>query len=238
MYQPTEAIVLGSVKFGETSRILRCYTRSFGLQGYLVNGVTGRKSTLKAGMMLPLTQLLLVAAHKGKGTLERIKEAKLLCTYQNIPTDPIRNALALFVSEVLNKTLREESPNEGKFTFVQDVCSALEELEKIPAHFPSAFLVGLSRYLGFYPDDKSAFRGRYFDLMEGVFFEAQPLHAHYMSIDVSTALKRTMEGKMETYALPKPLRKQLLYDLLSYYHIHQEGFGRLKSVEVLEEIFN
>jgi DNA repair protein RecO (recombination protein O) len=73
--------------------------------------------------------------------------------------------------------------------------------------------------------------------MEGVFLPTQPLHPHYMVLDVSTALKRVMQGKMETYTLPKPLRKQLLYDLLAYYRIHLADFGRLKSIEVLEELF-
>jgi DNA repair protein RecO (recombination protein O) len=235
--QTTDAIVLGSVKFGETSRVLHCYTRQFGLQGYLVNAVASKNAIVKVGMMLPLTQLTLVAGHRGKGTLERIKEATLLCTYQNIPIDPVRSALALFVAEVLHKTLREESANEEKFNYVQAVCNALDELEKIPAHFPSAFLVGLSRYLGFYPDDNNVVTGQYFDLMEGVFLPTQPLHPHYMVQDVSTALKRVMQGRMETYTLPKALRKQLLYDLLAYYRIHLAEFGRLKSVEVLEELF-
>ena len=238
MYQPTDAIVLGSIKFGETSRVVHCYTRDFGVQGYMVNGVSGKNSVLKPGMMLPLTQLNLVARHKGKGSLERIKEAKLICGYYNIPTDPIRNGLALFVAEVLNKSLKEEGANEDKFNFVQDICNALEELEKVPAHFPSSFLVGLSRYLGFFPEEKSSAAGLYFDMMEGMFLVHQPLHPHYMSADVSSALKRVMDGKMETFALPRAIRKQLLYDLLNYYRIHLDGFGQLRSLEVLEEVFN
>jgi len=237
VYQPTEAIVLGSIKFGETSRVVHCYTRSFGLQGYMVNGLSGKKSVVKAGMLLPLTQLKLVVSYKGKGTLERIKDANLLCAYQHIPADPIRNALALFVAEVLSKTLREESPNQDKFNFIQDVCNALEELEKVPAHFPSAFLVGLSRYLGFYPDAKSAQSGEFFDLLEGVFLQAQPLHPNYMSVDISTALKKVMDGEIDSYGISKTARKKLLYELLRYYSVHLEGFGKLKSIEVLEEIF-
>ena len=38
--------------------------------------------------------------------------------------------------------------------------------------------------------------------------------------------------------IPKPIRQALLHDMLAYYRIHVEGFGQLKSLEVLEELFS
>mgnify|MGYP001007681014 CR=1 FL=1 len=95
------AIVLHSIPYGDNSKVLKCFTDNLGLQSYLVNAVNNKKGVLKPSMVMPLTQLSIVAYNKGKGGLERIKEARLESNYLNIPIDPIRNALAIFVSEIL-----------------------------------------------------------------------------------------------------------------------------------------
>ena len=238
-YLPTKAIVVNSIKYGENSRVLRCYTREFGLQAYMINSVSSKKGVVKAGMLLPLTQLQLVVTHKGKGTLERIKEAQIDQHYHNIPVDPVRNALALFMAEVLSRTLKEEQPNADKFEFVHNYCSLLDTEQQIHSHFHISFLLGLSRYLGFYPDQSSATSGNLFDMMEGRFVHANPLHPYCMTASCSESLKALLSGHAsnDTIRIAKPVRRALLHDLLTYYRIHVEEFGQLKSLEVLEELF-
>ena len=239
MYSSTRAIVLSSIKYGENSRVLRCYTEEFGLQAYMVNSVRSKRSVIKSSMLLPLTQLELVASNKGKGTLERIKESKVSIVYDNLVFDPVKNSLAIFLAEVLGKSLKEEQSNPEKFQFISDACQMLYGLEKTSAHFHISFLLGLSRYLGFYPDVASAKRGVYFDLSEGIFLQNTPLHPHYMDEEVTKGLKTLLNSTLadEHVRLPKAVRKQLLYDFLAYYKFHVDGFGDLKSLEILEELF-
>jgi DNA repair protein RecO (recombination protein O) len=239
VYTTTQAIVLGAVKYGEGSRVLRCYTEVFGLQSYMLNSIKSKNAAIKPSMLLPLTQLEIVAGHKGKGTLERIKEARVLNAYENIPYNPVKNAMALFLAEVLNKCLKEEQSNPDKFEFVQDACNLLDGLENTPPHFHVSFLLSLSRFLGFYPDQQSAAKGQYFDLMHGVFQVQNPLHPHYMDSETTAALKAMLNTNLgqDDVVLPKRLRKQLLIELLAYFKLHVDGFGQLKSLDVLEEIF-
>jgi DNA repair protein RecO (recombination protein O) len=238
-YFPTQAIVINSIKYGESSRVLRCYTREFGLQAYMLNSVSRKKSLVKAGMLLPLTQLNLVVTHKGKGTLERIKEAQIDQHYHTIPIDPVRNALALFMAEVLSRALKEEQPNPDKFDFVCNYCRLLDTETQIRAHFHISFLLGLSRYLGFYPDLQSAAKGQLFDMMEGRFTHTGPLHPYCMTAECTEALKALLNSRVndEHAHIAKATRRALLRDLLAYYRIHIEEFGQLKSLEVLEEVF-
>jgi DNA repair protein RecO (recombination protein O) len=240
VYTTTNAIVLGAVKYGESSRVLRCYTDVFGLQSYMINSVKSKNAVLKPSMLLPLTQLEIVAGHKGKGTLERIKEARVFSAYETIPFDPYKNAMALFLAEVLAKCLQEEQPNEDKFEYVVGACNLLDSTTKLSPHFHISFLLGLSRFLGFYPDQQSAASGDFFDLMHGVFLPTQPLHAHFADLETSSALKimlQTNLGKTDV-EMPKRLRKKLLNEILFYYKLHVDGFGNLKSVAVIDEIFS
>ena len=235
MYFLTQALVLSAIKYGENSRVLRCYTREFGLQAYMLNSVSSKKGVIKAGMILPLTQLELVVTHKGKGTLERIKEAKVLNGYNQVHTNPVRNALALFVAELLTKSLKEETPNADKFDYIISQCVELDDGATSLAQFHINFMLGLSRYLGFAPDGSMAREASYFDLMEGTFMPLQPLHPHYMDQQTTEALLFLLDKP--DAQISKAIRKKLLYDLLQYYRIHVEDFGQLKSLEVLEELF-
>lgn len=205
----------------------------------MLNSVSSKKGTVKAGMILPLTQLDLVVTHKGKGTLERIKEAQIAVHYHIIPLDPVRNALALFMAEVLSRAIKEEQPNPDKFDFVQGYCQLLDSAKDIAPHFHVSFLLGLSRFLGFFPDLSSSTRGELFDMMEGRFVTNKPLHPYCMTSESSHALKTLLNGSWndEHIRIPKPIRQALLHDMLAYYRIHIEDFGQLKSLEVLEELF-
>jgi len=240
VYTATKAIVLGAVKYGEGSRVLRCYTDMYGLQSYMINSLKSKSAVIKPSMILPLTQLEIIAGHKGKGTLERIKDARVSQGYEHIPYDAIKNGMALFLVEVLTKCLHEEQSNDDKFQFITDTCNLLDGIEKTPPHFHIAFLLGLSRFLGFYPDQNTLKGGIYFDLMHGVFLAIQPLHPHYMDEESTAALKVMLGASLTSVDVnvPKRTRKKLLAELLAYYKLHVDGFGNLKSVEILEEIFS
>jgi DNA repair protein RecO (recombination protein O) len=237
MYHPTKALVLTAIKYGENSRVLRCFTRQFGLQTYLVNSVSRKKGVIRSAMILPLSQLDLVVTHKAKGTLERIKEARVYVPYMALHTDPVRNALALFMAELLSRSLKEEGPDEAKFDFIAQQCAALDQLPRVPAHFHLSFMLALMRYLGFYPDQNIPVQDCYFDMIEGNFTTMKPLHPYYMDQPTTASLAQLIENNADL-KLPKQNRKHLLDGLLQYYRIHNQEFGELKSVEILSELFS
>ena len=92
MQVTTKAIVLSSIKYGETSLIVKALTASDGLQTYLLKGVlASRKGKLKAAYFQPMMQLEIVANHKYKGTLESIREARVSYPFSTVHTDIIKN---------------------------------------------------------------------------------------------------------------------------------------------------
>jgi len=230
-----KAVVLHSFPYGDNSRIVKCFTDKLGLQSYLVNGVQNKKGVLKPSMVLPLTQLNLVAYHKGKGGLERIKEAKLECAYQLINADPIRNALSVFIAEILVKVCKEDHPNPELYQFIEDHLNALDFPETGMTFFHIQFLIRLSLFLGFKPSAPSN-NYLYFDMMEGVFENAKPLHAYYIN-KKETALLIQLLRHDETLNFSKETRLNLLDKLLDYYRVQMPGFGEVKSLEVIKVLF-
>ena len=237
-YHHSKGIVLSSLKYGDSSRIVRVYTDSFGLLSFLVNSVGSKRGVVRSSMLLPLTLVELVHTHKGEGKLERIKEAKMDLTYTAIPYDSLRNAVALFLAELFTKSLREEEANEEKFEFVRGACLALDTLEPLPAAFHLAIWAKLTQYLGFGPEVKGVTGDLFFDLQDGAFLSEPSLLHPYLDSATSEYLRESLRWDFEgPLHIPKAGRRSLLQGLERFMNIHLDGFGTFKSLEILSELF-
>src|SRR3954470_10838058 len=117
MIHKTKGIVLRAVKYGEASLIVSIYTELFGVQSYIVNGVrkAGKKGHGKGNMFQPPAMLDLVVYQNDLNSLQRIREFKWAYLYQTVMFDIRKNSVALFMTELLQKTVREPEPNPDLF---------------------------------------------------------------------------------------------------------------------------
>lgn len=108
----TRAIVLNSLKYSDTSLIVKCYTAEEGLKSYIIKGVLkAKKGGIKVAYFQPLTQLILVANHSTKSSLHTLKEVQILHPYKTIFRDIVKQSVVLFLSEVLSNSIQEEEKN-------------------------------------------------------------------------------------------------------------------------------
>src|SRR4030095_15783391 len=138
----TKGIVLRSVRYGETSLIVTILTGLFGIQSYLVNGVRAstKKGTGKANLFQPAAILDLIVYHNELRNLQRIKEFRWAHLYQNIFSDIKKNAVSLFMVELLTKCLKQPEANEDLFQFAEDAFLHLDQSsETVTANFPLFF---------------------------------------------------------------------------------------------------
>ena len=97
------------------------------------------------------------------------------------------------------------------------------------SQFHIRFLINLSSYLGFYPNIENA-NFPYFDLLNGCFSKERNHHKHYISNTTEFVSALNLE--------PIHNKKRILDYILDYYQLHIDGFGRIKSKEVLESVLN
>ncbi|MEP2278663.1 DNA repair protein RecO [Maribacter sp.] len=239
MQVTTKAIVFSALKYGDTSLIVKAFTASDGIKSYLLRGVlSSKKGKLKPAYFQPLTQLEIVANHKNKGTLETLKEAKVFYHYQTLYADMAKNAMTLFLAELLSNSIREEEMNEDLFQFLEASLQWLD-MHKDVANFHLYFMLSLTRYLGFYPDvyqiDKP-----YFDLLEGEFVAVESLNPILRGENIYhfKTLLGTKFDAMHTVKMKKTNRQELLKSLILYFELHLQGFRKPKSLAVLNEVFN
>src|SRR5690606_19025911 len=146
----------------------KCFTKDFGLKTYFVrNAFSKRNKNLNSAYFQPLNQLYLEAVHKNKSSLENLREIKLAYAYQTIPFDFYKNNVGIFLAEILSNSIKEEQADNGLYLFVETALIWLDEHD-FNADFHLWFLLNLSKYLGFYPDD-SRKEATYFDPREGGF---------------------------------------------------------------------
>ena len=145
----TKGIVLRAVKYGETSLIVTIFTELFGLQAYLVNGVrtSTKKGTGKANLFQPTAILDLIVYHNELKHLNRIKEFKWSYLYKHIFSDVPKNAVALFMIELLTKCLKQPEANPELFEFCEDAFMHLDESNgPVMANFPLFFALHLPAF--------------------------------------------------------------------------------------------
>src|SRR5215216_6467531 len=139
MLHKTKGIVLRTIKYGETSLVVTMFTELFGLQSYLVNGVRtpNKKGTARANLFQPAAILDLIAYRNEFKNLQRLKEFKWGFLYQHILSDVRKNAVALFMVELLSKCLKQPEANAELFYFVEDALHHLDEAsDTVTANFP------------------------------------------------------------------------------------------------------
>lgn len=123
MITQSKAIVLHQLKYSETSVITTLYTEAFGRQSYIINGIRSSKSKQKTGLLQPLFLLEIEAYHKSGREVQRLKEFRLDKVYQTIPFDVVKSTIVMFLSEIMNKIIRNEESDHELFQFIQDSLS-------------------------------------------------------------------------------------------------------------------
>ncbi|MFT3884436.1 MAG: DNA repair protein RecO C-terminal domain-containing protein [Flavobacteriales bacterium] len=235
MLHTTRAVVLRTVRHGDRTTVLKAYTEAFGLRSYAVRA--GGKGGVREALLQPLGRLELVVNEVPERDLQQVREVRAERPYLRLGEDPLRAAFALFVQEVLYRTLREEAADPATFAFVQQALEALDHWPEL-ADLPNRFLVHLARHLGFFPEPPEEGEDR-FDLREGQFFRGMPPHEFCLDPALAAELAWLMDRPLHHGApVPHtaPHRRAMLDGLLLYYRLHLPGFGELRSPEVLRAV--
>jgi DNA repair protein RecO (recombination protein O) len=242
MIEKAKAIALHSVRYGEKSIIAYLYSEEFGRITLMVNSAFGKgKSSKKAIYFQPLN-LVNIVFYRGtrSHSMGRLREVSFCSSLSNIHSNNTKRAIALFMGEVIYRTVREEERNASLFAFLEYSIQTLEVVEEGVQNFHIIFLAQLSKYLGFYPNGNYSADTPFFDIKSGLFCEIQPEHDSFLSIEqselLSFALKLNyVEGI--NIKLNGRQRNSFLESLLRFYSFHNDSVQGIRSLPVLRQVF-
>ena len=116
-----------------------------------------------------------------------------------------------------------------------------DESEQPNPNFHLSFLLKLTRFLGFYPNDKRRQDQNYFDLHEGEFVSRQPFHLNFLELDDALrfiSLFNTPLEKIIDIKFSNDQRRFLLDKILVFYTLHTASFGEVQSHKILETLLS
>ena len=234
-----QGIVLQSIRYGDTSLIVKVFTRNLGLRSYMVKGAFNRNSKSRAALFQNLHLINYVEASRpNKGSLGYLKDVQLTTVYQSIPFVMNKSAILMYISELLSKTIIEQEQNEVMFDFIVRSLLWLDLVEQDYANFPLFFTLELTRHLGFYPKSNHE-TGYCFDMMEGLFAHDLPVHPYYFDTENAQLLAQMLNVSIDE-ACRMPLRvsqrRELLDGLIVFMRLHAPVMNDFHSHEVLKTV--
>jgi len=228
----TRAIALHSVKYAESSIIAWLYTEKFGRQSYIINSVRTKKPSFPASFFLPLTLLEIDMYYKPGRDIQRIKEMVCLLHFHSIPFHVVKSTIALFISEVLFKTLKEEEANPALFDFFMNAIQLLDIKDEGIQNFHLAFLLQYMKFLGIYPFQPE---------LSGV-KDYQPVFI--LPPDAKDSEKEGFEqlvhsslAQLEIIRISNKTRSFLLDRIMEFYMYHLDQIAGIRSIKILKEVF-
>ena len=237
----TRGIVLHSIPYNDKYSIIYMYTEAFGRASYLVARSRGKKSPVSRALFMPLSVVEMEVEHLNKRDLHRIRETKICFPLTELFCNPVKNMLALFLAEVLFRTVKETEPDTRLFEYLCEAIRLLEFAEEGLANFHLVFLLRLLHYMGIYPNAGSYTAGSYFDMLNGVFADRIPMHRHYLNREESTIFARLLKisfENMSLYTFSRRDRVNIINRILEYYRLHLPEFPEIKSLSVMQSLFD
>ena len=242
MLETTRGIVLHYNRFGDDSAIVDIFTLSRGSVSFLVRDRRQqRKGGLHATLLRPLNIVELVFDYRPSLSLQRLQELHIAHCYTSLPYDPIKETVALFLSEFLHNVLRNEVQNESLYHYILSSLQWFDAATEGLANFHIAFLVRMTYYLGFWPNIDKRNPLPFFDLKDSIATDTEPSHDYFLKGEEASLMPKLMRinvRNMHRFLLNRQQRNRILDVLTLYYRLHVPEFRDLRSLAVLREVMN
>lgn len=241
MVEKIDGIVLRTLKYSDSLMIADIYTRQYGRRSFLLPVSHSKRCKVRNVLFQPLSMLSFTAPVKKGSRLPRITDAQPYAMYSTITYNVVKSSIALYLSEFLTFALREEENDEALFNFIDRSLMFFDSIEHGYADFHLIFLSQLLKYLGIYPNLENYDKGCYFDLAQGCVVREHPLHPNFILPQYAegfVSLLSTGYESMYNLSLNREMRSEYLAFLNDYYRLHIPDFPKLKSLEILKELFD
>lgn len=249
--QKTEAIILKSLKFRETSKILSLYTKKYGTIKVIAKGARGLKSRFY-GSLEPINYISIVFYYKEKSDLYLISQADIHSYFKNIKNDLEKYSLTSIIFEIILRSEYAGNPNPFLFN---SMIHFLESLDQAGARYENYFFWFMLRFLqihGFKPRFDSCIQcgakqqGKndfLFSISKGGIVcqkcttsDMPGIILYYPTIVYLQALEEANYKRIGEIADSKLLVKQSAHFLNKFMNYHIEGLSGLKSMDFLSHI--
>lgn len=215
MRHASQFILLSVTKVGDKSLVLHTLSPEWGRRSF----ITGVSRKAPMALFMPLSLLEAEVIENSKSELWRLSEVCASVPLNGIRGDVRKNTMTLFLSEVLLRTLKDGSREEGLFEWCRSSILTLEAMESDFSNYHLRFLLEFAGALGFSPsvEDLMPFCGEHLEVVRQL---VSCSAAESMLIPMSGAQRNAVAS--------------LLLDYLGY---HIDSPLQIRSLQVLRELY-
>ncbi len=239
MYDKLNGIVLNTVKYSDRTSIVHVYTDGRGLMSFAVPQGHTRGARMRNAMLMPLSLVEFQASIVPGKELCTMRDLRRTVPLVSVYCDPVKNAIALFMSEVLSHVIVEHERNTALYNYIYHSVQVLEAATAGVANMHICFLFHLGALLGIEPDLGSYHDGYWFNMAEGTFSgtggglrSLPPDQAR-----VIVLLSRMRYDNMHLFRFNREQRGEVLDIILDYFKMHNSTLGSLRSPAILKQLF-
>ncbi len=240
MYEKTRGIVLHVIKYSDKNSIAHVYTDTHGRMAFLLPQGATRAARMRNAMFMPLSVIEFEACITAGREIATFRDCKSLLPLSSLYAEPAKSAVAMFMSELLARTVQESEGNDPLFRFIVGSVRLLNSMERGVANFHICFLYHLGAFIGIEPDTATYREGYWFDMDNGIFTQSHPMHSHVLAPKEAAVIKllsRMTFANMHLFKFNRVQRNEVLDIALSYYKLHNSTIGAMKSPEILRQVF-
>lgn len=207
-------IVLHYTRYGENAVILHTLSRTLGRRSFIV-----RNASRSIAFFQPLALLDCTVTENPKSQLMSAGSFSSAAPLSGIRDSAIKNAMSMFMAEVLLRCLREGVEENGIFDWCQGEILLLDAMKADYSNFHIRFLLDLASALGFSPS--------YEDLLPFMEDSAAKMLC-IIQKDKASSMLVPLSGKE---------RSTICERLLKYLEFHLETAVHIRSLDILRELF-
>lgn len=210
-----ELIVLRCTKFGEKNLSLHTISKEYGRRSFMVKVGKG----LSMAMFFPLNVLEADIIENPKSSFWSAKNFQCRFPLTGIRNNLYKNAITLFISEVLYRTLKDGTNEEGLFDWCVKMIITLDAIDTDFSNYHIRFLLEFAGALGFCPTFE--------DIAPFCSSNSEKIRL-FLTKDFSESMLIPLGGEERT---------EICEDLIRYLEFHTESTIKIQSLKVLRDIF-
>ena len=240
MHETLRGVVLNVIKYNDRNNIVHIYTDRHGLLSFLVAQGKTAAARMRNAMMMPLSLVQFETNIVPGKDIFLMHDLQRTHRLNSIYADPVKNAVAMFISELLSHTIQEREQNRALFQYIKTAVLLLDNMSHGAANFHICFLYHLGAFLGIEPDIETYRDGYWFDMLGGTFVSSPGLGGKLLKPDdarVIMLLSRMTFSNLHKFRFNRDERNQMLDTIIAYYRLHNSTIGTLRSPDILKQLF-
>ena len=135
MLEKTRAIVLNSLKYGESQMIVDMYTEGRGRLSFIQRIPRQGRAGIKKQYFQPLTILDIEFDYRATQRLHKLRSAAVAFPFRSLPFDMAKLSIALFAAEFTIYVMRSEQADPALYAFIEHSVRWLDACDGSFANF-------------------------------------------------------------------------------------------------------